>query len=317
MVLFVLRCANPFSPPRPTDATDATDATTNRRHGYNVQDRAFHDLGAVVRYVVPLCIKKALANCTIEKMGRSSLDAIMASVEPSTQSPPPKHTRRNARRMMTPRVSTASRVAQFAPPSKWNAPHSRDSIAATKNTPEKKVVEFDPAELITQLVSEDLVGLVILRGMTGTGKSTIAASLEKLNTEEKTKVVVCSADDFLVDESGAYCFKKHKLDKAHSECQKKAADSLLLGRTPVVANVGATLDQNRPYIEMAKEQGKKVLIFTLRPADKGDVDRCISRSVHGVPRRVAVRAFHDMQDFTMPDVVHIDAAPYFLLDGES
>ena len=68
--------------------------------------------------------------------------------------------------------------------------------------------------------------MFIMRGLSGSGKSTVVRELVKTYGGTGNGVVVCSADDFFVDESsGNYYFNAELLKSAHSECQSKAKNA--------------------------------------------------------------------------------------------
>ena len=69
-----------------------------------------------------------------------------------------------------------------------------------------------------RLLSQFLV-VFILRGLPGSGKSTIANTiLQKLGDD----AVVCSANDYHYNKDGDYVWNKDLLQEAHSKCQKSA-----------------------------------------------------------------------------------------------
>ena len=62
----------------------------------------------------------------------------------------------------------------------------------------------------------------ILRGMSGGGKSTLAETL----CSAMTNAVVCSADSYMYDDDGNYCFKPELLQDAHQMCWDLFLESL-------------------------------------------------------------------------------------------
>ena len=60
--------------------------------------------------------------------------------------------------------------------------------------------------------------MAIMRGLPGSGKSTIASRIQ----EQLPQVQVCSADHHFIDEEGEYRFDLSKLGAAHAACQAAA-----------------------------------------------------------------------------------------------
>ena len=80
-----------------------------------------------------------------------------------------------------------------------------------------------------RLLSQFLV-VFILRGLPGSGKSTIANTiLQKLGDD----AVVCSANDYHYNKNGDYVWNKDLLQEAHSKCQKSAEKYAVL-KKPII-----------------------------------------------------------------------------------
>jgi len=71
--------------------------------------------------------------------------------------------------------------------------------------------------------------LILVRGIPGSGKSTVANELANINT------IVCEADQFFMID-GEYKFIASQLRDAHKWCQAKAAFHLKRGYDVIVAN---------------------------------------------------------------------------------
>ena len=96
--------------------------------------------------------------------------------------------------------------------------------------------------------------LILVRGLPGSGKSTIAKQLA-----ESHSVWHLEADQyFMVD--GKYKFDVYKLRQAHEWCQESTRLKLEgikmgLGDTVVVSNTFTTIKELRPYFDIAREFG--------------------------------------------------------------
>ena len=88
--------------------------------------------------------------------------------------------------------------------------------------------------------------LIILRGIPGCGKSTLAEELAPVSN-------ICTADDFhMVD--GEYVWKPENVKHAHGACQTKAANLMLEGASPIViANTSTTVKEMGVYLMLAEK----------------------------------------------------------------
>lgn len=89
--------------------------------------------------------------------------------------------------------------------------------------------------------------LVLIRGLPGSGKSTMARAM---TTHEHYE-----ADMFFTDASGAYNYDREKIKDAHEWCQRETFKALANGKRAVVSNTFTRLFEMEPYIEMARTFG--------------------------------------------------------------
>lgn len=122
--------------------------------------------------------------------------------------------------------------------------------------------------------------VVILRGIPGCGKSTLASLIAG---EEG---VVCTADDYFYDEEGNYNFDPRKLEEAHSECLKKFSEALFHGtQIVIIANTATQQKEFRQYMNTAKHY--KYRVHTVIVENRhGEEDK------HGVSLD-AIKRMHD------------------------
>lgn len=111
--------------------------------------------------------------------------------------------------------------------------------------------------------------LIIIRGLPGSGKSTIAKSL--------TGFIHVEADQFFIAKDGEYKFDASKLKDAHAWCMEMAESGLVDGKNVVVSNTFTRRWEFLPYINMAKKHGiaANVIIACGR-----------FNNIHGVPDAV-------------------------------
>jgi len=88
--------------------------------------------------------------------------------------------------------------------------------------------------------------LVIIRGLPGSGKSTIAKT-------QFPNFVNYEADMFFTDNSGNYAFDKTRLQEAHSWCIEATRKALSERKDVVVSNTFTRLYEIQPYVKMAME----------------------------------------------------------------
>ncbi|CBY39055.1 unnamed protein product, partial [Oikopleura dioica] len=84
------------------------------------------------------------------------------------------------------------------------------------------------SQLRSQVEIKDGYNLYVMRGLPGSGKSTLAKSMVKSYNDAGKKGVICSADDFFIDNRGKYNFDMTRLSEAHEHCRLKADQFMAL-----------------------------------------------------------------------------------------
>lgn len=108
--------------------------------------------------------------------------------------------------------------------------------------------------------------LVLIRGLPGSGKSTMASKM--------VGFVHVEADQYFTDADGHYNFRPEGLAAAHGACLRAAKEALADGRDVVVSNTFTRRWEMQPYFDAAKEYGAEVEIITAAGSWP---------NVHGVP----------------------------------
>jgi predicted kinase len=109
--------------------------------------------------------------------------------------------------------------------------------------------------------------LYIIRGLPGSGKTTLANELGG---------VVCEADQFFTDASGSYSYDASKLPEAHTFCQNKVREAMLDGyNTIIVSNTSSRRWMMDEYYVLALKYEYQVTEITLTGK--------LRESVHNVP----------------------------------
>ncbi len=115
--------------------------------------------------------------------------------------------------------------------------------------------------------------LILVRGMPGSGKSTLAGLLAR--EAEDNGSIVLEADQFFTHEDGTYLFDINRIGAAHQWCRDETVRNLEMEYRVVVANTFTTMNELRPYFQIAKD-------FEITPS----VILCQNQwgSIHDVPQ---------------------------------
>ena len=115
--------------------------------------------------------------------------------------------------------------------------------------------------------------LIILRGIPGSGKSTVADIL----AEGVFNHTICCADDYFTNDEGVYNWYPSGIKKAHEASQLKCREAMERGESRViVANTNTTEKEMKPYNDMANEFGYRVISLIVE-------NRANTTNIHNVP----------------------------------
>lgn len=122
--------------------------------------------------------------------------------------------------------------------------------------------------------------VIILRGVPGNGKSTLASLLATISTLANLKCEICCADDYFMDQDGAYKYDPEKIGGAHLWCQRKFHDALFNNvDLVIVANTSTRERDVNHYRKQAIEFDYKVFVLLVENWHQG-ID------LHNVPENV-------------------------------
>jgi hypothetical protein len=118
----------------------------------------------------------------------------------------------------------------------------------------------------TPKIPEKIPDMIILRGIPGAGKTTIAEICFP-------NFVKCSADDhFMVN--GKYIFNRYELQLAHDNCFAKAFKNLKAGKSVIIDNTNGKISDFARYLKI---RNVNIIVLT--------VTTCF-QNVHNVPQVV-------------------------------
>lgn len=126
--------------------------------------------------------------------------------------------------------------------------------------------------------------LYILRGVSNSGKTTLAETLCQL-----PNTVSVAADDYFYDEYGNYNWKAENLSKAHEWCKREVENLMCRGYDIVLHNTSTTEKEIHPYLELAAHYGYKVVSLVVEKRHDNMND-------HNVPEHTLVRQEKRLRD---------------------
>jgi predicted kinase len=102
--------------------------------------------------------------------------------------------------------------------------------------------------------------LILLRGLPGAGKSTLAGVLSENNTYP-----VFSVDDFFTDEiTGEYVFNFNDNHLAYKQCEELSRDAMNQSITKIFVHNTFTMDwEIEPYFKLASEFNYALFVVTV------------------------------------------------------
>lgn len=114
--------------------------------------------------------------------------------------------------------------------------------------------------------------LILLRGLPGSGKTTLAKILSENNT-----FPVFSVDDYFTNEStGEYIFNFQNNHLAYKQCEDLSRDAMKQKITKIIVHNTFTMDwELEPYFKLAKELNYNLFVVTVENYHK-------NKNTHGV-----------------------------------
>ena len=146
--------------------------------------------------------------------------------------------------------------------------------------------------------------LVIMRGLPGSGKSTMAKDIAADSIREGyQEVAICSTDSFFLNDDGEYVFDASLLGKNHGLNQYKVNRYMFMGTGVVIVdNTNTTRKEMKPYKDLAEQYlydvhevfiGKE---FLFPEVNSDYLALCHERGTHGVPMEAIERMARRFQE---------------------
>ncbi|XP_061484417.1 NEDD4-binding protein 2-like 2 isoform X2 [Rhineura floridana] len=128
--------------------------------------------------------------------------------------------------------------------------------------------------------------LLILRGLPGSGKTT----LSRILLGQSRDGIVFSTDDYFRQNNGCWSYNVGQLGAAHDWNQKRAKQAMDQGRSPIIIdNTNTQAWEMKPYVEAALEKGYGVEFHEPNTWWKFDPEELEKRNEHGVSREKIVQ----------------------------
>jgi hypothetical protein len=128
------------------------------------------------------------------------------------------------------------------------------------------------------------------RGLPGSGKTFRAHEIQEHHLQEGREVLICSSDDFFINESMVYVFNRDRLYQAHVQCQDKFRQAIKHGVAVVIVdNTNLSVRECCPYVAHAVVHGYEVIFLEPRTPWAFDLDELVRRNLHGISRATLAR----------------------------
>jgi predicted kinase len=136
--------------------------------------------------------------------------------------------------------------------------------------------------------------LIIVRGLPGSGKSSIATNLGVPANN------IFSVDDYWLRPDGTYDFNYDYVAKSyqwnHQRVSATMASKVLDTKTTlVVDNVNITFDEILPYVEAAQVYKYSIKLLEPQTEWRYDVEECYKNNTHSVPYSTVRRMYSEWQ----------------------
>jgi tRNA uridine 5-carbamoylmethylation protein Kti12 len=123
-----------------------------------------------------------------------------------------------------------------------------------------------------------------MRGVPGSGKSSLANEIANSWGEGGFSTNICSADKYFM-KNGQYFFDVTKLSSAHQSCKDEFLDCIKNEwNIIIVDNTNTQHKEYKFYKDEAVKAGYEVQVITVGEFSEEAIDKYAARNTHGVPR---------------------------------
>ncbi|KAM9388344.1 uncharacterized protein LRP34_013742 [Phaethornis superciliosus] len=166
---------------------------------------------------------------------------------------------------------------------------------------------FSSMQLPKERFSISQKRLLILRGLPGSGKSTLSRTL----LGQSCDGIVLSTDDYFRQQDG-YTYNVAHLGDAHDWNQKRAKQAMEQGKSPVIIdNTNTQAWEMKPYVQVALEKGYRVEFHEPDTWWKFDPEELEKRNKHGVTREKIAQMLERYEyQISIPIVLNSVAPPH-------
>jgi len=151
--------------------------------------------------------------------------------------------------------------------------------------------------------------VIIMRGLPGSGKTTMAAELAYLSQRVYGRPTrICSADEYLYNDQGEYEWSRERVAAAHNCCFdefKEALDNNVF--TVIVDNTNIRHDEYEQYATEAHAAGYCVVFVTFRCIGFNNALDFHARTQRAIPRLQLQRRYEQyIREYRMNNVVVVE-----------
>ena len=171
------------------------------------------------------------------------------------------------------------------------------------SAPRKKAEKKAPPPSLEEITKGRSKVLIVLRGLPGSGKSTLVETLQG--------AWVASADNFFVNEAGKYVFDGKMIGKAHEWAQSEARKMMEQSLSPVIVdNTNVSSWEAKAYVEFGVSLGYEVEILTPETPWRFDPIELARRNRHGVPETAIRRMLQRWDDNVTLETILAAKSPH-------
>ena len=110
--------------------------------------------------------------------------------------------------------------------------------------------------LVESIIAPNQLKLILIRGVSGSGKSTHAKELLK----QDPNLSHYEADMYFYNNEGKYIFDPTLLPEAHAWCKDQTEKDLRNGKSVIVSNTFTQKWELAPYIKLGEKYGATIVI---------------------------------------------------------